>query len=175
MMQIAFNFEEPGVEWRRVPVALDYEVSDDGRVRRLTPAQGAVSGAERKPTTAKRGHQVVDLRVDHHYRRFHVAQLVLWAFRGPRPSARHQAAHWDGDPKNNVVGNLRWATQKENSDDTMRHGRAAKKLTRDDVNNIFAMRASGHIQQDIADVFGIHQTMVSNILRRKAWAHDYSA
>ena len=53
--------------------------------------------------------------------RAYVHQLVLEAFVGPRP-ARHQAAHGDGNPLNNTLANLRWATPKENEADKRLHG-----------------------------------------------------
>jgi len=47
--------------------------------------------------------------------------LVLEAFSGQRPSVLHQAAHNDGNPANNSVGNLRWATPKSNQSDRVVH------------------------------------------------------
>jgi hypothetical protein len=55
--------------------------------------------------------------------RAYVHHLVLEAFVGPRP-AGDQAAHGDGDRLNNVLGNLRWATPKENNGDKRSHGTA---------------------------------------------------
>lgn len=51
-----------------------------------------------------------------------VAPLVLEAFVGPRPRGT-ECCHWDGDPTNDALSNLRWGTSKENSADQMRHGR----------------------------------------------------
>jgi hypothetical protein len=43
-----------------------------------------------------------------------LARLVLEAFVGLPPTAEHQADHIDADRLNNMVGNLRWLTAKEN-------------------------------------------------------------
>jgi hypothetical protein len=51
-----------------------------------------------------------------------------------------------------------------------RHGRA--KLTEDDVRAIRRRHAAGGIsQQSLADEYGVKQTVVSQIIRRKRWAH----
>jgi hypothetical protein len=48
--------------------------------------------------------------------------LLALAFLGEPPSARHQVAHNDGNPRNNHLSNLRWATPSENSMDRRLHG-----------------------------------------------------
>ena len=49
-------------------------------------------------------------------------RLVALAFIGPQPSPKHEVCHNDGNPLNNVPGNLRWGTRSENLYDTVRHG-----------------------------------------------------
>jgi hypothetical protein len=51
-----------------------------------------------------------------------VHRLVLLAFRGEPPTPHHECAHWNGDPSDNSIGNLRWATKVENHADRWRHG-----------------------------------------------------
>ena len=46
------------------------------------------------------------------------------------------------------------------------HGRA--KLTEADI---YAIRASAGVQQDIADLYGVEQATISSIKRRKIWRH----
>lgn len=51
-----------------------------------------------------------------------VHRLVARAFLGPCPPGQ-EVCHWDGDPANNRIDNLRYDTRASNSTDTVRHGR----------------------------------------------------
>lgn len=71
------------------------------------------------------------------------SSLVLSAFIGKRPSKHHDAAHLDGNVKNNNLENLQWKTKRENALDKIRHGTLAKgdrhgktKLKKEDINYI---------------------------------------
>lgn len=72
------------------------------------------------------GYVHVTLSKDGKTARRAVHRLVAEAFLGPRPTKRHQVAHWDGDPGNNKLSNLRWATPVENFGDRLRHGKAPR-------------------------------------------------
>ena len=106
-----------------------YEVSNEGRVRSLgrwTATKGSgrrwARGRNLRPAVGHAGHLRVDLSVYGKKRLHSVHVLVLEAFVGPRPPGMH-CCHWDGDPQNNHVANLRWDTPAANSQDTLRHGR----------------------------------------------------
>lgn len=102
-----------------------YEVSDHGRVRSLggTGLHGKPKSTRlRKLTPKDSGHLQVDLWRDNSRRMRKVHQLVLEAFIGPRPGHGYDGCHWDGDPANNHVSNLRWDTKLGNAADTRRHG-----------------------------------------------------
>lgn len=110
-------------EWRPV-VGYEgiYEVSDLGRVRslprRLVPNMRLMTLME-----AGGGHLRVCLsRGDGTWVLRYVHALVAEAWHGPRPTARHEVCHNDGDPKNNVASNLRWGTRSDNMWDRVRHG-----------------------------------------------------
>jgi hypothetical protein len=117
--------------WRPIPGRNGYEVSDLGRVRsvdRVIPRRwrsGRIVQAKLKGrllglhVAAGPGYLYARLGCKSAY----VHHLVLEAFVGPRPAGR-QAAHGDGDKLNNTLGNLRWATPKENCADKLRHGTA---------------------------------------------------
>lgn len=112
----------PGEEWR--PVVGwegDYEVSNLGRVWSCpvgTPRTGRIlrhavnPGGYPSVTLSRRGK--VKTRPIH--------QLVLAAFAGPRPAGKDVIRHLDGDPTNNLLGNLAYGTQSENAQDSLRHG-----------------------------------------------------
>ncbi len=120
--------------WRPVADYEDiYEVSDRGRVRslsRITKQGNRWNSTISYKTKARvlslsntNGYRVVGLTKNGRQLMYRVHRLVLAAFVGPQPTDKHQTAHWDGDRCNNVLENLRWATQQENSDDMGRHGR----------------------------------------------------
>jgi hypothetical protein len=105
----------------------------------------------------------------------YVSRLVCEAFHGPPPSPYHQAAHSCGKGHIGCVNrrHLSWKTRKENYADSIRHGTAVygerhgqAKLT---VQDVIAIRASKETQRVIAEKFGIFQTTVSEIVRRKIW------
>lgn len=49
-------------------------------------------------------------------------QLVLLAFKGPRPGKHHEGRHLDGNVENNLPSNLDWGTRAQNMRDAMLHG-----------------------------------------------------
>ena len=121
-------------EWRSV-VGFEglYEVSDEGQVRSL-PRQ--IVGKTKRGESCVRpwrgkilkpdvnrvsGHQGVTLYGER-VRRVLVHHLVLEAFVSPRPLGL-EGCHWDDDPSNNHVSNLRWGTRSENKFDSVRNGR----------------------------------------------------
>lgn len=101
-----------------------YEVSDQGRVRAL--ARLDTIGRRRNPKVlsprrAQSGHLFVALRADNQRTTWAVHVLVLTVFVGPRPS-KMDCCHWDDDPANNHLTNLRWGTRSENIQDCVRNG-----------------------------------------------------
>src|SRR5690606_7975235 len=107
--------------------------------------------------------------------------LVLAAFVSPRPDGM-QGAHNDGNPANNKLANLRWATPKSNLADRVRHGtlltggrNPCAKLTADDVNVIRRLKAQGLRQNAIAARFGVTPANVSCIVRGTTWRSEGGA
>lgn len=104
--------------WKKIPSCKGYAVSNFGRVRSL-PRISENSGRRMKgklmtPTvkTSKNGtpHVSVDVWAPLE-RKVGVAELVLEAFRGPRPTKTACAGHRDGDQTNNRLSNLYWGTR----------------------------------------------------------------
>jgi len=111
--------------WKGIPgYTGSYEVSDQGRVRSLSriDTRGRRRG-ERilKPRSAKSGHRFVALYADNVRTGWAVHVLVLEVFVGPRPTGL-DACHWNDDPTDNRVANLRWGTRSENIRDSVRNG-----------------------------------------------------
>lgn len=100
--------------WRRLPsVYGPYEVSDKGRVRNL-------EGLILKFETARSGHLRIRLyMVPGLSKKFQVHRLVARAFLGPGPL---DVLHWDDNPSNNWVENLRYGNDRENWYDSVRNG-----------------------------------------------------
>lgn len=104
--------------------------------------------------------------------------LVAEAFLGPRPTADHQAAHWDGDKTHNALANIRWATPEENAADRERHGRTfhpvgelhpQSKLTEADVIEIRNARAEGVGR--LAAKFAVSRWTIFDIWSGRSWGH----
>lgn len=168
-----------GEEWRPVVGWEDrYEVSSQGRVRSLMWHHGRGSGRRDVPLVLQPipsnqdGHMKVCLRRNGERYDVRVHRLVLWAFVGSCPPA-HEAAHTDGNPKNNAVLNLRWATKAENEWDKIGHGTRPLKFTPQDILNIRRRLTYGESQSSIARRFNVHQTSIHKIKTGKAWSHVY--
>ena len=116
-------------EWRPVPGWEGlYEISDHGRVRSLERTVVSKRGARRtfpsvirKRQIDSRGRELVGLSRDGRQISLALPALVALAFLGPRPEGK-QVAHGDGNPLNNHISNLRYATPSENAHDMRLHG-----------------------------------------------------
>lgn len=135
-------------QWRPVPgYETSYEVSSLGRVRSLSRtvmrSNGRpipIRGRIRKTVFNPKTKQVQITLGRHDVRRVH--HLVLEAFVGPRPDGAI-GLHWNDNPQDNRVENLRWGSHSDNNNDRVRNGihhNAAKthcknghKLTADNV------------------------------------------
>lgn len=173
-----------GEEWRAIPGFAGYEVSNLGRVRSYRAHGGNRGGrmvAEPRMKTTRRhgnGYLFVVLQADLGKARPQaVHTLVASAFLGPRPEG-FQVAHADGDKMNARLDNLRYATPRENAQDKQRHGTTCRgesdgnsKLTASQVRQIIAHCQAGQRQKDVAQLFGISQSQVSNIVRGASWSH----
>jgi hypothetical protein len=154
-----------------------YEVSDHGLVRSLSNYR-PTSGGVLTPWVQNRGYQYVSLRgIDRTKKTFAVHRLVLEAFVGPCPSGR-QCAHGDGDPTNNQVENLRWASAAENIADRALHGRTAAgedngaaKLDRHAVKTIKQLGNAGVSAYALARLACVHPETVERIWRGETWRH----
>src|SRR5579875_178395 len=167
------------IEWRPVVGFPDYEISEDGRIRRVgKPRPGYPHKHELIPWVFDRyGHMTIRLTVNGKRYTRAVHRLVAETFIGPRPTPRHGVAHWDGNPAHNHWKNLRWATQAENAADTVRHGRTnageknpSAKVTAAQVAEIRKRYATGHERIcDLAAEFDMHYVNMSNLLHGKSW------
>ena len=170
-------------EWRAV-VGFEglYEVSSFGRVASIMFRNGATSFARRKILKATpvddSGRLALSLSKNNITTRHRVHQLVAIAFIGPCPPDKDLVAHWDGDPSNNHLSNLRWATHVENEADKKRHGRNlageknhAAKMTATLVAQLRHRNAAGETVVALAAESGVSTSTLLAALTGESWKH----
>lgn len=112
--------DEATEEWRSVRAWEGwYEVSNQGRVRRVVGGRGSRSFGRCKKLTVVGGHAVVSLNRPGQQVVEQVHQLVLEAFVSTAPVGM-ECCHNDGNGLNNYLGNLRWDTPQGNAKDRVR-------------------------------------------------------
>jgi hypothetical protein len=152
----------------------EYEVSDRGRVRRRVVRHRTPAGRLLKlQVRASDGRVFVRLQGTPKAKTRRVHRLVAAAFLGPCPDG-FQVNHRDGNPQNNTVANLEWATRDENmahavANGLMRSGEmhGLARLSDEDVATIRRRCATGERQWAVGADYGITQGQVSNLVRMK--------
>ena len=116
-------------KWLPVVGYPDYEVSDMGRIRSLARVKDHPCGVRRryqervlKQQATRLGHMSIRIVNEDGPKTHLVHRLILGAFVGPCPDGM-EACHWDDDPANNLLSNLRWDTRSANRLDMVRNGR----------------------------------------------------
>lgn len=158
-----------------------YRVSRDGEVQsrwRRRGYRGRMTDEwlPLRPIRRRHGHLVVNLHRDGKKTPRYIHHLVLEAFLGPRPEGL-VCCHWDGDPANNRIQNLRWDSPKANSEDALRHGtraigsRCRAKLVEREVLEIRRKFAEGVPSSLLAEEYGVTGMQIRNIVHRRSWRH----
>jgi HNH endonuclease/NUMOD4 motif len=101
------------MEWREIPGATGYEVSDRGYVRRkgqATPHRGSVIG----------GYRRVQIKMSGKMKKRFIYQLVWRAFKGDWDHKTHLVDHKNGDHDDDRLQNLRLITRRENDQERAR-------------------------------------------------------
>ena len=166
------------MEWRVVPTANRYLVSEVGEVYRAERVYRRGPGPVKASLTTD-GYLRVALSEDSgRYVHRSVHSVVAEAFIGPRPSGA-VICHFDGNRRNNHYSNLRYDTPQANVHDAMRHGTHTKgertssaKLSEQDVARIKQiLLATTRHMSDIAAEFGVKPSVISRICRFEGWRH----
>jgi len=164
--------------WLEIPDYPDYAISKNGNIKRIRDAKTAKAGSLLKQHRMKTGYLHVCLRRDGKSIGHYVHTLVLATFVGPRPTPKHQVAHFNGIREDNRLENLRWVSPVENASDKKRHGtdqvgmkHHMRKITDADALEIRRLRAEGVYCKDIAAMFGLHKAYVSLVATGKRWRH----
>jgi hypothetical protein len=168
-------------QWRDIPgYEGHYQVSDLGRVRRMTTRAGNPMEPRLLRPWLVRGYPRVALsggsRSEQPQKLVH--RLVLEAFVGPPPEPDMHGAHQDGNSQNPALTNLRWATAAENNQQKREHGTIANgerissaKLTEAKVLEMRALAASGLTAGTIADKCGVPASTVMDVVSGRSWSH----
>lgn len=174
-------------EWRTCVGYPDYEISDDGQLRRRVAFRNLLVGMIKKAQRHSRGYLYYALG---HDKKELAHRLVAMAFIGAPPSDRHEVAHNDGSRTNNRAPNLRWALPAENQADRLLHGTdacGAKSMTAKigsrEAREIVSEYARGGrryvggavTMREIADRHGISIAQVSRIVNGRRWRQTLSA
>jgi HNH endonuclease len=159
-----------------------YRVSNNGEVESCWNRRGRRGGMTDtwlplKPIGLRYGYLAVNLHREHTKNRRLIHHLVLEAFVGLRPSGLI-CCHWDGDPSNNRVENLRWDTHKSNCDDMLRHGNrrmgetgVKAKLKEVEVREIRRLMDEGASPDELAARFGVGTPNIKAIACGRTWRH----
>lgn len=157
---------------RNIPGFDGYSVTSDGQV--FGPSAHVLT-----PIVDRDGYRRVRLSLGARNQKrsmgVHVAVLLAWV--GPMPDGM-EAAHIDGNPGNNVLTNLRWATHSSNVADKVAHGTDPKGgrnpnavISEGDAEDIRAAYAAGGVtQRRLAARYGIAQSAVWSIVHGHHWA-----
>lgn len=179
--------------WAPIVGFPDYEVSSYGRVRRVVASE---HGHPPKVLTScfdPKGYARIHLMLNGKRHSRIISRLVCQAFHGNPPSPYHQAAHGDGNKKNNRMDNLRWATRRENEADKKAHGtaltgdrhfsrrlpalvprgqsHAMAVLTEENVREIRRRAQEGETRVALAREFGCSPSLITLVRHRRRWAH----
>lgn len=176
---------EGEVEWRIIP-DWPYEASNTGLLR------NSITKKHLKFSISHSGYERCTFQTNKNRRYVRVHRAVVEAWIGHIPQGM-EVNHIDGNKRNNAIENLEIVTGEENNRHAVvnglkasgeRHGlktmphriargekAGAAKLTRDQVLIIRQMRDSGKTLSSIAKQFGVDQSLVFQISKRKIWTH----
>jgi hypothetical protein len=166
------------VEYRLVSGFPDYRVGSDGSVWSRRPRAGMVEhpgGWHRLRPLPVGRHYFVRFSVNRKKTSKLIHRLVLEAFVGPCPPGQ-ECCHWDGNPANNRLDNLRWDTRQANVDDMLRHGTRlygsrgnCVKLKDEDVREVRRLRSQGYTLRRIAARLGVAEATIWDICSGRTW------
>lgn len=175
----------PDERWAAIPGWPDYEVSDQGRVRRVTARTCAKVGHILKAVPRHRNGEhpsgrylFVSLSRDGKIASCAVHRIVAAAFLGPAEGM--EVNHRDGVATNKRAANLEYVTRSGNQLHAYRLGlqdargerNGQAKLKPSDVLQIRALATGERGEKArLARRFGVSDTTIRQILTRQVWPH----
>lgn len=147
-----------------------YAITEDGRVWSYPKQNNRNLYGKWLKQQPLGGYLVVQMRKEGKVFQRLVHRLVAEAFiQNPenKPQVNHK--HEDGNKTRNLVGNLEWATNKENSDHAFRMGLMKKPLTAGEVVEIRKI-CQFHSCRSVAVAYGMHPATIWDINRGRRYA-----
>jgi len=161
--------------WKDIP---DYEglyqASNLGKIKSL------INNKILKPIIDNKKYRYVFLYNHGKSKKYRVHRIILITFISNCPEGM-ECRHLDGNPENNKLENLKWGTSKENSKDRKIHGnwsngnRQGSRNPMSKLNEIqvkiikYLLKTNILKQKEIAKVFGVKDTIISQIKHNKRW------
>lgn len=179
---MAESVNTPAEVWRAIPGKDGYEVSSLGRVRslgRVLQDGRRRSGQMLKPWLAGSGYHYVSLGGDF---KIGVHRLVALVFHGEPVGCKNEAAHLNGNPKDNRVENIVWASRSENEQHKRQHGtyarpvvfkqphhkkRGPKPTRHPRADEMIAMRKAGATIEQVGAAVGLSKSGAYDALRNR--------
>lgn len=167
--------------FRPIPDFPGYEISDHGTPRSYWIRCGGKKPLgtiprNMKPSLSGRGYLKIGLWKNGKVHQRNIHRLMLEIFVGPCPPG-HEAAHENGIPNDNRIGNLKWKTKSSNNQDKRRHGThregekiPTSKLTASQVRQICKL-AREVSRVSLARKFGVAVGTISRIVNGHRWKH----
>lgn len=159
---------DSGEEWKPiVGFETNYEVSNQGRVRRIWRGSGKIVNRPLSPLKTKFGYFRVCLFKEDARKYCHIHRLVMAAFIGALPEGM-QVNHKDGDKENNSLENLEYVTAAENTHHACETGLRHHRLTKPLIYELLAQK--GRVSQcELGRRYKMNQSQISMLFSGKIW------
>lgn len=173
------------MKWKDIPGYENlYKISDTTLVKGLS---GKKSPKERiiKPYVGSGGYLYVRLYNNDRGQNYLLHRLMFESFISPCPKGL-EICHNDGNPKNNLIENLRCDTHKNNQKDMVKHGRCnpnpvwlyktgeespGAKLNDWKIRVINRLLEDGYLTQvEIAKIFKVLPPAINKIKKNRSWS-----
>lgn len=152
-------------DWRDIPDFPDYKVNTFGQIKSF---KRYPKGKLIRPYEDKDGYFCASLRQNGTSKAIKVHRAVAMAFLS-NPDNLPQVNHKNCHKKDNEVCNLEWVSNTENQRHAWMNDRKTVKLKVEDVRLIKKLLQEGRSNTEIANNFGVDQTLISNIKTGKIW------
>lgn len=157
--------------WKEIPGFKDYEVSTLGRIKSYKLNKESILCLKKHP----RGYLFVHLCGPQGRKKVVIHQCVMEVF-GPERPPNTTVDHINRIRSDNRIENLRWATEKEQRQNSIPARQLGEKnpdsrLTSDQVLEIKKRLGRNESSRKIALDYNVSKTSILNIKNKKLWTH----